>query len=127
VRDTTRVMLVRQEENAIRLAKERERKLQEQRMIVEERKGELDSLEHQLFPASGGIPQLHRDSVTSLDNLGLANNEENQQQNQNQYFTSAIEDAFKKLMVATGNFLCLRLDADVNLIGLRQARLSQKW
>jgi len=103
VRDGTRATLVRQEEQAVRQAKERERKLQEQRLVVEERKLELENLEHQLFPASGTIPQLHRDSVTSLENLGLPN-EENNQQSPGQYFTSALEDSFKKLMVATGQY-----------------------
>ncbi|XP_059483781.1 outer dynein arm-docking complex subunit 3 [Neocloeon triangulifer] len=99
VRDATRAMLVRQEELAIRQSKERERKLQEQRMVVEERRLELENLEHQLFPSSGVMPQLHRDSVTSLDNLGLgAPNEDNH----SQYSTSALEDTYKKLMVATG-------------------------
>ncbi|CAB3368711.1 Hypothetical predicted protein [Cloeon dipterum] len=98
VRDATRAMLVRQDELAIRQAKERERKLQEQRIIVEERRVELENLEHQLFPSSGMLPQLHRDSVTSLENVGLAANDENL----SQYSTSALEDSYKKLMVATG-------------------------
>jgi hypothetical protein len=67
---------------------------------VEERRLQLEVLERRLFPASGVVPPLHRDSLTSLDNLTAIPPPE-----ESPAATSAasqLEDAFKKLMVATG-------------------------
>lgn len=66
--------------------------------MVEERRLELEVLERQLFPASGVVQQLHRDSVSSLDNLVFGGAPEEGAQSA----SSTLEDAFKKLMVATG-------------------------
>ncbi|XP_071448039.1 outer dynein arm-docking complex subunit 3 [Hetaerina americana] len=124
LRDATRGSLLKQEEEALMVGKEREQRLQECRRKVEERMKALQTLESKMFPASshrdgtdgsptspkshsprhGKTPSAHRmfKQTTGVGDKTANYGSSSEEEDENVQKVAALEAAFAKLKEATG-------------------------
>lgn len=94
LRDVTKGTLVRQELNAVNMAKVREKEVQDLRFQVDERRLQLEHLERKIFPV--GRPLVHQDSANSLEGVPSATDDSTVK------MTTQLEQAFERLKAVTG-------------------------
>lgn len=100
MRDNTKLVLLKQEQQASTSAKIREKQAVDVRRQVDERKAELERLERRIF--SSGKTLVHQDSVGSGSGDLQTGKTEPESDPSGMETSRPIEVTFKKIMVATG-------------------------
>lgn len=104
MRDSTKIVLHKQEHTASASTKMRERQAFDLRRQVDERKVELERLERKLFSTGTGKQMIHQGSIESesVDQQAEKKDGELDPNNQAQRATNELELLFKNLMETTG-------------------------